>query len=109
MLDDVNIFMINASEAQTVKIFFPARGIIAMDRMGHLIEVEPHKHGTNAEAMIAMKMADKNAGHHGRRDLGKNKLPLRALSRIEKQTLFIPTKKIGPMIAISGGLLAGAS
>ena len=56
-----------------------------------------------------MKVADKNPGNGGRRDVGKNKLPLRPLAGIKEKPFAIPAKKIGAMISMASWLLAGTS
>src|SRR5438105_1134281 len=61
------------------------------------------------QAVVAMKVRNKNAINGGRGYIGKNKLPLRTLSRVKQQPLFIPAQQIGAMIPVAGGLLAGAA
>src|SRR3989344_4705561 len=106
MFNHCDMFFVDATIAEAIKVLFSTGWIIAVDRMGHFIEIQPHEHRSETQAVISMKMANKNAGHSGRRNIGKNKLPLGSLSRIEKQPLRIPANKISAVIAKAGRLLA---
>ncbi len=65
VFDDLDRFVVDRPVAEAVEVVLAAGGIVAMDRMGHFIEVEAHEHGAEAEAMVAVEMADENAGHAG--------------------------------------------
>lgn len=52
-----------------------------------------------------MKMRHEDAGHAGGSHIGKNELPLGALTWIKQKTFSIPAKEIGAMVAQSGRLL----
>lgn len=56
--------------------------------------------------MIAMEMADENMIHYRRRDIGKDKLPLRPLTWVKKEPFVIPTKQVSAVIPITSRLLA---
>ena len=56
-----------------------------------------------------MEMANKDPCYASRRGVCKDKLPLRSLTRIKKESLIIPTKKVGAVVARSCRLLAGRS
>ena len=77
------VLMVDGPVAESFKINLTARRIIAVDRMSDFIEIEAHQHRTEAETMIAMKMADKNSRGTGRRNIRKDKLPLSPFTRIK--------------------------
>src|SRR5580700_2400831 len=88
MLDDLDGLMIDRSKAEPLEINAPAARIIAMDGMRHFIEIEPHEHRSEPQAMVSMEMTDENARDMGRRYIGVDELALRSLAGIEEQTLF---------------------
>ncbi len=77
-----------------------------MNRMSHFIEIQPHEHRTETQAMISVEMADENPGHNRRRHISENKLPLSPFARIKQEPLIVPTNKISAVIPKAGGLLA---
>ena len=106
VFDDVDHFMIDAASSEAVEVDLSAGRKIAMDRVSYFIEVEPHEHGADAQTMIAVKMADEDARHAGRRYVGKDELPLSTFARIKEESFIIPPKEISAMIAEAGRLLA---
>ena len=105
MFDDVDIFLVNTTVPEPVEILFAAGGLIAMDRVGHFVEIEPHEHGAEAEAMVAVEMADENASDDRRRYFSENELSLGPLSRVEEKPFIIPAEQISAVIAEAGRLL----
>lgn len=91
MFHDADIFLIDAARAKTVEILFPACRIIAMDRMGHFIQVEAHQHRAEAKTMVPMEMADEDPSDARGRDIGEDKLPLGPFAWIEEEPLVIPS------------------
>ncbi len=59
--------------------------------------------------MVAMEVADENAGDDRGRDVGKNELPLRPFAGIEEESLVVPPDEIGAVIPKAGRLLARAA
>lgn len=56
--------------------------------------------------MVAMKVGDKYARNTRRGNIGKDELPLRSLTGIEKQPFVVPADEIGSLVSKSRGLLA---
>ena len=74
MFDDSDGLMIDGAITQAVEVLFAAGGIIAVDRMGHFIQVEAEEHRAESQAMVAVEVADEDASDSRRRNIGKDEI-----------------------------------
>ena len=80
-----------------------------MHRARHPVQGNALDHARQAQGVVAVKMRNQNVLNLGSGQPRKDHLALGALARIEEEPVGIPAQKIGIMITVSGGNLAGGA
>ena len=109
MLDDLDGFMVDGAVTESVEILFARSRVVAMDRVGHFVEVEAHEHRTKAEAMVTVEVADEDSVDAWRSDVCKDELALGSFTGVEEKAFSIPAEEVGAVIAGAGWLLRRAA
>ena len=59
--------------------------------------------------MVAVEVADEDAGDGRRGDVGVDELPLRPLTWIEEEAFVVPAEEVGVVVSQTRWLLRGAA
>lgn len=106
VFNDVDFFVVDGAVAEAVEVLFAARWVVAVDLVLDVVEVEAHEHGAKPEAVIAVEVADEDAGDAWGRNISEDELPLGPFARIKEEPLLVPANEVGAVVALASRLLA---